>query len=107
MFDALRRNAVTSFVATISSYKTELEDKLGEGIKLDTEYQSLKEKVTQNVSKNIIINYDFNEKGLILYKNRLYVPNIPEVKLLILNEINKSPYSRHPGYQKMITRLRK
>ena len=42
-----------------------------------------------------------------IYKNRLYVPNIPEIKLLILNEVHKSPYSRHPGYQKMITMLRK
>ena len=49
MADALSRNAVTSFVVAISSYKTELE----EGIKLDTEYQSLKEKVTHNVSENI------------------------------------------------------
>ena len=28
MDDALRRNAITSFVAAISSYKTDLEDKL-------------------------------------------------------------------------------
>ena len=33
--------------------------------------------------------------------------NIPKVKLLILNEVHKSPYSGHPGYQKMITMLRK
>ena len=51
--DALSRNAVTNFVASISSYKTELEDKLEEGIKLDIEYQSLKEKVTQNVSRGL------------------------------------------------------
>ena len=42
-----------------------------------------------------------------LYKSILYVPNIPEVKLLILNEIHKSPYFGHLGYQKMITMLRK
>ena len=36
LVDSLSRNAVTSFVAAISSYKTELEDKLEEGIKLDT-----------------------------------------------------------------------
>ena len=42
-----------------------------------------------------------------LYKNKLYVPNIPEIKLLILNEVHRSPYSRHMGYQKMITMLRK
>ena len=42
-----------------------------------------------------------------LYKNRLYEPNLLEIKLLILNEVHKSPYSGHPGYQKMITMLRK
>ena len=91
MANALSWNAVTSFVAAISNNKTELEDKLKEGIKLDPEYQSLKEKVTQNLSENINTDYSFNEKGLMLYKNRLYVPNIMEVKLLILNEGNKSP----------------
>ena len=83
--DALSRNAVTSFVASINSYKTDLEDKLEEGIKRDPEYQNLKETLTQNTSKNIITEYKFNEKWLILFKNRLYVPNIPEVKLLVLN----------------------
>jgi len=40
-----------------------------------------------------------------MYKNRLYVPNVPRIKLLILNELHQSPYSGHPGYQKMITML--
>ena len=65
---------------------------------MDTEYQSLKEKVTRNVFENINTDYSFNEKCLMLYKNRLYVLNIPEVKLLILNEIHKIPYSRRSGY---------
>ena len=68
MNDALRKNAVTSFVAAISSYKNDLEDKLEEGIKRDPEYQSLKEKVTQNVSENIITDYSFNERCIIPYK---------------------------------------
>ena len=37
----------------------------------------------------------------------MYVPNVPKVKLLILDEIHKNPYSGHPGYQKTITMLRK
>ena len=37
----------------------------------------------------------------------MYVPNVPKVKLLILDEIHKTPYSCHPGYQKTITMLRK
>ena len=46
------------------------------------------------------------KKGLLLYKDRLYVPNVPKIKLLILNEIHKTPYSGNPGYQKTITMLR-
>ena len=105
--DALGRDVVTSFVASINSYKTNLEDKLKEGIRQDPESQNLKEKIIQNASENVIIDYSFNEQGLILFKSRLYVPNISEVKLLILKEIHKSPYSGHPGYHKMITMLRK
>ena len=37
----------------------------------------------------------------------MYIPNVPKVKFLILNEIHKSPYSWHPGYQKTITMLPK
>ena len=85
MADALSINAITSFIATISSYKIELDDKLEEGLKLDQEYHNLREKVTQNEYENVKTDYSLNEKGLMLYKNKLYVPNIPKVKLLILN----------------------
>ena len=37
----------------------------------------------------------------------MYVPNVPKVKLLILDEIHKTPYSGHLDYQKNITMLRK
>ena len=47
-----------------------------------------------------------NKKRLLLYKDRLYVPNVPKIKLLILNEVHKTPYSGHPNYQKTITMLR-
>ena len=74
---------------------------------MDKEYQNIRENVVDNESKNVKTDSSLNEKGLTLYKNRLCVPNIPKIKLLILNEVHKSPYSRHLGYQKMITMLRK
>ena len=63
--------------------------------------------MAENVTESLSTVYSLNEKGLILYKNRLYVPNIPKVKLLILNEIHRNPYLGHPGYQKIITMLHK
>ena len=37
----------------------------------------------------------------------LYMHDVADLKLFILNEMHKSPYGGHPGYQKMITTLRK
>ena len=34
------------------------------------------------------------------------MPNVPKIKLLILDEVHKTPYSGHPGYQKTVTMLR-
>ena len=70
-------------------------------------YQKLQAKVVENVTKSLKIGYSLNEKGLIVYKNRLYIPNVPKIKLLILNELHKTPCSGHPRYQKSITMLRK
>ena len=93
MVDALSRNARLNFIAAISSYKTELDDKLEDGVKMDKKDRNLKEKVIENESENVKIDFSLNEKGLMLYKNRLYVPNIQKIEFLILNEVHKIPYS--------------
>ena len=105
--DASTRNENLNFIAIFSSYKIELDDKFEDGVKMDKYYQNSREKVIENEYENIKTDFSLNEKGLMLYKNRLYVPNAPEIKLLILNEVHKSPYLGHLGYQKMITMLRK
>ena len=102
----MSRNARLNFIVAISTYKIYLEDQL-EGVKLDENYRKLQVKVAKNVIENLNTGYSLNEKGLILYKNRLYIPNVSKVKLLILNKIHKSPYFGHPHYQKTITMLLK
>ena len=105
--DALSRNAKLNFTAAISTYNTDLEEQLEAGIKQDENYWKLQEKVKENLIESLSTGYNLNEKGLLMYKDRLYVPNVPKIKLLILNEIHKTPYSGHPGYHKTITMLRK
>ena len=48
--DALSINARLNFIATISSYKTKLDDKL-EVVKLDKEYQNLRKKLQKMTLK--------------------------------------------------------
>jgi hypothetical protein len=62
----------------------------------------------QNNAKNLD-NTDLilDRNGLLRFKNRLYIPDSAKLKLTILDEVHKKPYSGHLGYQKMVTTLRK
>ena len=66
---------------------------------MDENYQKLQEKVRENLIESLSTGYSLNKKGLLLYKYRLYIPNVPNIKLLTLNEIHKTPYSGHPGLE--------
>ena len=104
--DALTRNAKLNFTAAINRYKTDLEEELEDGIEQNENYRKLQAKVRENLIESLSTGYSLNKKVLLLYKYRLYIPNATKIKLLILNEIHKTPYSWHPGYQKTITMLR-
>ena len=84
-----------------------MEEHLKAGIEQDDLYQNFQAKTKENSTESLSKGYSLNDKGFLLYKDRMYVPNVPKVKLLILDEIHKTPYSGHPGYQKTITMLRK
>jgi hypothetical protein len=51
--------------------------------------------------------YQITTDGLMLYNNTLYVPSLEKLKHLIMDEFHKRPYVGHPGYQKMVTIVRK
>jgi hypothetical protein len=48
-----------------------------------------------------------DKNDLLLFKNRIYIPDSAKLKLTVLDEVHKKPYSGHPEYQKTITTLRK
>jgi hypothetical protein len=103
----LRRHANMIYTVTRSNYETDLEEKVKMAAEKDKEYQSIKSKLTENQAETEKSDLRLSKNGLLMYKNRLYIPEVEEIKLLILNELHKNPYSGHPGYQKIITMLRK
>ena len=105
--DALSRNEKLNFKTAINTYVSDLNEQLKEGVKQDEIYQKLQITAKEEPTEILIKGYNLNENKFLLYKDKMYVPNVPKVKLLILDEILKTPYSGHPGYQKTITMLRK
>lgn len=73
----------------------------------DVVYQQIKQQVQQSTNKEKQSYYALDVAGILYYKGRLYVPSQSNTKNLILDESHKSHYAGHPGYQKMITTLRK
>ena len=50
--------------------------------------------------------YKLGADGTLLYKNKVYVPNVHELKLMILKEMHNVPYVGHPGYQKIVVAVK-
>lgn len=50
--------------------------------------------------------YHLNAEGILLYKNRIYVPNDNDIKLLILKSKHDSVTAGHPGLKKTLKLLR-
>jgi len=52
-------------------------------------------------------NSSLDKNGLLWFKNMIYIPDLTELKLTVLDEVHQKPYSGHLGYQRTITAWRK
>jgi hypothetical protein len=105
--DTLSRRIHGLFEMNISRAESDLEERIRTAGIDDENYTKIMEELpntTSNVDKPYL---SIDEKGLLRFKNRLYIPDLAGLKLTILDEVHKKLYSGHPGYQKMITTLRK
>ena len=72
-----------------SNYESDLGDQILSTGNSDGEYQRLKENIVKNEQGQVKIDFSFNQQGLLLYKNILYIPNIREIKLTVMDELHK------------------
>ena len=96
MANALSRNETLLF--GISTYESDLENRILSGENYDREYHILKEKTVKNEQNQVKTDFILNKQGPLLPKNKLYIPNITETKLIVMNELHKQLYSGHSGY---------
>ena len=106
MVDALSRKMHKLHTAAISMYQTEMKDRIMEAANTDLQYKSLVAKQQQCEEPQPKEGYTLGADGLLLYKNRVYVPNVQELKLAILKEMHNVTYVGHPGYQKTVATVK-
>eukprot|EP00253_Pinus_taeda_P011517 PITA_11517 len=105
--DALSRKVQSLYEVSISGWKSPFLDIIKETSDQDVEYQQLRQQIQQSVKEGSQQEYRIDDAGLIYFKGRIFVPNHSRIKNLIMDEFHISHYAGHPGYQKMITAIRK
>ena len=70
-------------------------------------YEQVKDKLQQQSLEKRYEGYKLEEDGLLIYNNKLYIPNVAYLRRMVMDEIHQDPYSSHPGYQKTIATARK
>jgi hypothetical protein len=70
------------------------------------QYRDLVAKLQQGEIPQKVENYKLETDGTLLYKNKIYVPNVQDLKHMILHEMHNVPYAGHPGYQKIVAAVK-
>jgi hypothetical protein len=96
-FKDLRLEIVPQGYLASMEVKSTLLDRIREDQKGDSEMVEIKE----NMSKGKAECFCEDKQGMLWFKKCLCVPNDPEIRKLIFQEANDSPYSIHPGNTEM------
>ena len=107
MVDALSKKMHEMHVSSLSIFQSDLRQQIINHVGGDELYEQVKDKLQQQSLEKRYEGYKLEEYGLITYKNRVYIPNIADLRRMVIDEIHQAPYSGHPGYQKTIATARK
>jgi hypothetical protein len=105
--NALSRSMKTIQLAKVSTYETDVKNRVRNAQETDSFIQMVTLYLQQEPAGEKYEGYQMTEGGLLTYRDRLYIPNCDDLKRFIIDEIHKRPYTGHPMYQKMIIATQK
>ncbi|WVZ62205.1 LOW QUALITY PROTEIN: hypothetical protein U9M48_011975 [Paspalum notatum var. saurae] len=102
-FDRLSLGFLNNLGATTMEIEPTLEQEIRKRQLNDEKIKEIKQKISAGKGK------DFHEDadGIVWYKNLICVPEVKEIRELILREAHETAYSIHPGSDKMYQDLKK
>jgi hypothetical protein len=77
-----------------------------EAANADLQYRELVAMLQQVKMPQKVDNYNMEIDGILLYKNRIFVPNVQDLKHMILHDMHNVPYAGHLGYQKTMATIK-
>jgi hypothetical protein len=102
MVDALSRRVHELHAIAISMYRTDIKGIISEAANTYLQYRDLVLKLQQGEMPQKVENYKLETDKTLMYKNKICIPNVQDLKIMILHEMHNVPYVGHPGYQKTV-----
>jgi hypothetical protein len=96
--DALNRRVHELHAIAINMYQTNVKRKILEAANIDLQYKELVAMLQQGKTPHEIDIYKLGVDGILLHKNIIFIPNVQDLKRIILHEMHNAPYARHPRY---------
>ena len=94
--DALGRKVHEMHVASLSIFQPDLRKPTVNHTTKDEMYVQVKDKLQQQSLEKSYEGYKLEEDEIITYKNRIYIPNVADLRRIAMDEIDQAPYSGHP-----------
>jgi hypothetical protein len=104
--DALSRRVHELHATTINMYHTGVKRKILEAANTNLQYRELIAKLQQGKTLQKMDIYKLGVDGILLHKNKIFIPNVQDLKCIILCEMHNAPYAGHPRYQKTVTEVK-
>ena len=94
-------------VASLSNCQSDLRQQIVNHVARDELYEQVKDKLQLQSLEKKYEGYKLEEDRLLTYKGRIYIPNVADLRRVVMDEIHQALYSSHPRYQKTIATTRK
>jgi hypothetical protein len=101
-FEKLNLGWITNTEAITIEVDSMLEQDIQKSQLEDAKIQEIKEQIKEDKAPK----FSVDEQGMLWYMKRLCVPEVKEIRELILREAHDSTYSIHPGSTKMYLDLK-
>ena len=101
--DSLSRKQHDLHALITSSYESKLKNLIKKVSREHLEYRKLTKQCLNRSNSSAENEFHTDVEGFPNFKNKIYIPNQLQIKKTIFKELHDSAYSRHPGYQKLIT----
>ena len=107
VFDALNRKVHEMDFASLIIFQSNLRQLIVNHIVEDEMYVQIKDTLQRENLENMYEGYHLEGDGIPIYKTRIYIPNVADLRRIVMDEIHKMPYFSHPGYHKTVVTSRK